>query len=518
LRNQKREADISTEVELKLSVRAADLPALKRELTAMTPVSAQERLISTYYDTPDSALKRRGLTLRVREQGGQFTQTVKAGDSGGDIPSRGEWEDAVAENRPDPMAAQSGPRLPQDRGGEVQPVFVTEIMRTSFQIEPGPEAAIEAAIDEGEIRAIDKDKRESVGEIELELKRGDPALLYDLAFRLLEVAPIRIETRSKSERGYRLAEGGEDAPAAVHAEPVTLDPEMTVEAALEKIGKNCIAQLLRNEPAVLSAQSEGVHQMRVAVRRLRSAISSLKNRLPEQEVRRVTGELRWLGGMLGPARNLDVFAAELLPAARIGLPNDAGWDELADTLCRLRRAAYHEITKAILSDRYTPAILGLLRWFEASSWRRNGPSDEPGPMSPTIIEIVVSVLDRRRRNVRQRSNGFDRLAPPERHKLRIAVKKLRYTTEIFESLFDEVGLENFVRRLKRLQSDLGYANDVRVAHEFVVELFARIEPRSPSAHAWVALLEAHDQRVASGERKLRRHLRQMKDARPFWCE
>src|SRR5262249_50541707 len=155
------------------------------------------------------------------------------------------------------------------------------------------------------------------------------------------------------------------------------DPEMTVEAALEKIGKNCIAQLLRNEPAVLSAQSEGVHQMRVAVRRLRSAISSLKNRLPEQEVRRVTGELRWLGGMLGPARNLDFSGADRRRAAQSGLPNAAGGDELADPLCGLRRAAYYKTKKAFLPARYPPAILGLLRWFEASSWRRNGPSDEP---------------------------------------------------------------------------------------------------------------------------------------------
>jgi CHAD domain-containing protein len=106
--------------------------------------------------------------------------------------------------------------------------------------------------------------------------------------------------------------------------------------------------------------------------------------------------------------------------------------------------------------------------------------------------------------------------PRERHKLRIAVKKLRYTIELFGSLFDKDGLERFVGRLKRLQSALGYANDVRVAHEFITELLAQIEPRSPAAHAWVAVLEAHDQMLAGGERKLRRHRRQLDDAAPFW--
>jgi CHAD domain-containing protein len=273
---------------------------------------------------------------------------------------------------------------------------------------------------------------------------------------------------------------------------------------------------LRNEPAVLAAQSEGVHQMRVAVRRLRSTISSLKKILPQAHVQWVTEELRSLGGTLGPARNLDVFAAELVPAARTGLADEPGWDDLAAALDRLRADAYNQIREAILSQRYTAGMLRLLRWFEASGWRRHSASDEPDPMASPIGEIAPGVLDRRRRKVRRRGKGFGSLAPRERHKLRIAVKKLRYTVELFGSLFDNDGLERFVGRLKRLQSDLGYANDVRVAHAFVTELFAQIEPRSPAAHAWVAVLEAHDQMLAGRERKLRRNRRRLNEAAPFW--
>jgi inorganic triphosphatase YgiF len=406
--------------------------------------------------------------------------------------------------------------LPEGAAGDLRPFFVTEVTRTVFAIEPLPGTAIEAAVDEGEIRAIHKDRAEPISEVELELKGGDAAALYDLAAQLLEVAPFRIETRSKSERGYHLVEGGDAAAPAVHAETVILDPEMTVEAALQKIGRSCLAQLLRNEPAVLAAQPEGVHQMRVAVRRLRSAISSLKRILPQEDLQCVTDELRWLGSTLGPARNLDVFASELLPTARTGLHEEPGWDDLGAALDRLRAVAYNQIRQAILSQRYTAGMLRLLRWFEGSGWRRRSASDELDPMTSPIGGIAPDVLDRRRRNVRQRGKGFGNLAPPERHKLRIAVKKLRYTVELFGGLFDNGGLERFVGRLKRLQSDLGYANDVRVAHEFVTELFAQIEPRSPVAHAWVAVLEAHDQMLAGRERKLRRHLRRLNDAAPFW--
>jgi len=96
-------------------------------------------------------------------------------------------------------------------------------------------------------------------------------------------------------------------------------------------------------------------------------------------IRNVTGrpwneafeELRWLGGTLGPARNLDVFAAELVPAARTGLPEEPGWEDLAAALDRLRGAAYEQIREALLSRRYTVSMLRLLRWFEASGWRRH---------------------------------------------------------------------------------------------------------------------------------------------------
>jgi inorganic triphosphatase YgiF len=484
---------------------------------AMARVSTQQRLISTYYDTPEAALKQRGLTLRVRDQGGHFLQTVKEGDlASGDLLSRGEWEDTVTQGRPDPDAAQSGPRLPEGAAGDLRPVFVTEVTRTIFEVEPIPGTTIEAAVDEGEIRAVPSKSAEPISEVELELKGGDAAALYDLAAQLLEVAALRIETRSKSERGYHLTERGDAAPLAVHAEPVILDPDMTVEATLQRIGRSCLAQLLRNEPAVLSAQPEGVHQMRVAVRRLRSAISSLKKFLPSEDVQWVTEELRWLGGTLGPARNLDVFAAELVPIARAGLPDEPGWEDLAATLDRLRVAAYDQVTEAILSNRYTAGMLRLLRWFEASGGRRHSASDQPDPMTSPIAVIAADVLDRRRRKVKQRGKRFGSLAPPERHELRIAVKKLRYTVEAFGSLFDNDDLERFVRRLKCLQSDLGYANDVRVAHEFVIELFAQIEPGSPAAHAWIAVLEAHDQMLAGREQNLRRHRRQLNDASPFW--
>ena len=95
--------------------------------------------------------------------------------------------------------------------GDLHPLFVTEVVRETVVIEPRPGTRIEAAIDTGEIRAIDNGRSEPISEIELELEYGDPTALFDLALRLLETAPVRIEARSKSERGYRLVAGDRGA-------------------------------------------------------------------------------------------------------------------------------------------------------------------------------------------------------------------------------------------------------------------------------------------------------------------
>src|ERR1700722_11109269 len=130
---------IAIETELKLAARTGDLPAVRRALEAMaasaegSPRASRARLVSTYYDTPDHALARRGSSLRVRRSGRHFVQTVKAAGEPGDI-SRGEWEDAVAGERPDPQAAQTGPFLSPEIAGQLRPLFRTEITRTTIPL------------------------------------------------------------------------------------------------------------------------------------------------------------------------------------------------------------------------------------------------------------------------------------------------------------------------------------------------------------------------------------------------
>jgi inorganic triphosphatase YgiF len=214
-------------VELKLAVPAPDLPKLERALRDLAPESSCSRscLTTTYYDTADRALSRGGLSVRVREADGRFVQTVKAnGAAGAGVLMRSEWEDEIAGATPDLRAPHRGCRLPDGIVGELQPMFVTAVTRTTMILEPSPALSIEAAIDEGTIRSIVGGAMAPISEVELELKHGDPGVLFDIALDLLAAAPLRIETRSKSECGYA-AVAGEAAPAQpARAAPIALDP------------------------------------------------------------------------------------------------------------------------------------------------------------------------------------------------------------------------------------------------------------------------------------------------------
>jgi triphosphatase len=306
----------------------------------------------------------------------------------------------------------------------------------------------------------------------------------------------------------------EGEPQPARAEPIALAASMTAEDALREIGRSCLSHFLRNERAALAGEAEGVHQMRIALRRLRSALSAFKKMLPPADRRSVRAELGALDAVLGRARNLDVFAGELVAPCRAELSGEADFDALTQALQRHRQEAHREVEKALLSPPHKAAMARLARWFEERLWRR---PELTVLLAAPLGEAAVRLLDRRRRDVKDRGRGFRRLSPRERHKLRIAVKKLRYTLELLAGLYPKEELAPFEKRLKRLQDDLGYANDVRVGHSLVAELAADGAAASAAAAAAGALVLAwHERRIEGREERLREHLRRLNKAKPLW--
>ena len=477
------------------------------------PRSSRARLVSTYYDTPDHALARRGSSLRVRRHGRRFVQTLKTAGSPGDSAlSRGEWEDRLSAERPDPQAAQTGAFLSPEIAGRLRPVFRTEVSRLTIPLAPEPTIRIEAAIDRGRIRDGVDLPTEPISEVELELKSGAPSALYDVALKLLHVAPLRLERRSKAERGFLLAAHQPRVAKAVHATAIDLHAGLTGDAVLRRIGRASLDHLLRNEEAVLAGDAEGIHQMRVAVRRLRAILSAFAPLLPRDQRRWASGELRWLADALGEARNLDVFAIALLQPARAALPVASEFARLARATERQRRAAHAGVVKAISSTHFTKTLLALLRWLDGEDWQFAG--DET--LRQPIETIAPALLDRCRKQAAKQARDFAVQTPRKRHRLRIALKKLRYAAELLGGLYDAAETRHFIQRLKRLQDDLGDANDVQVAHDIVASLAPPGRRSTGVAHAGRRVLDWHKRRIAKNERQLRQHLTELLAAEPFW--
>lgn len=292
---------------LKLVTTADELARVKQALLDMATRGPESRTVmtSTYYDTATNQLRREGLVLSVHEQNRRFIQAIRGyGSNAAECPASGEWEDVIAAEQLDLRAPNISAHLPQALDqSELQPRFRTVVQRTLLTLEPEESIRIEGTVDEGEIATVDGDRTEPISEVALELKHGDPGALHAIALRLLEVASLRIEISSEAERGYSLLEPALDTMEVRSSPPFRLKADMTVEETLGRVGWACLVMLLRNERATLAGVPEGVHQMRVAVRRLRSAVNLIKRMLPNEQYQWVSQELKWLANVLGPARN-----------------------------------------------------------------------------------------------------------------------------------------------------------------------------------------------------------------------
>lgn len=241
----------------------------------------------------------------------------------------------------------------------------------------------------------------------------------------------------------------------VKAAPVVLVPTMSVADAYVAIVATSLAHLEANEAGVLSGiHPEFLHQSRVALRRLRSAISVFRD---IDDAARITSEMRWVAGHLGAARDWDVFVLDTLAQAANAFPGVEGIREIRQHGLRRRKSAWSKAQRLVAGERYRVLKLDLRRSTIAAAAAR-GHGDE-NQASDDLRSYVSRVLKRRYRKVCKRGLELDRHGWEELHALRIAVKKLRYPVEFFSSLFDSVSATHFRSRLTAVQEILGRIND-----------------------------------------------------------
>ena len=456
------------ERELKLELDAAAARDLReRRLKRLgAEAGGRQALSATYFDTKKRALQKRGLSLRLRTEGGRRIQTLKGPNEGGGLFDRLEWSIEVSGDVPDLSGLAATPLhdLVSDERlqGRLRPVFTTEVERTTWRVR-SETAEIELALDEGTLRA--GDDTQTLAELELELKTGSPADLFKLARALGSAGAFRIGVRTKAERGYALAAGA--APAAVKAEPLTLPPGMTAADAFRAIVGRCVRHFRLNEPLVIEARSaEALHQARVALRRLRSALSLFKDIVADDDADKIKAGLRRIWRRLGEARDLDV----VLEAER--RTAEAGRAELIERLGRDRDAAYDRVVATLGEGRFRRLMLDLVAWSEAGSWRED-PQRQAAREEP-LETFAAEVLARRRRKIRKRGRDLARLDVAAQHRIRIEAKKLRYATEFFASLAATKKARErhrvFLKSLEDLQEHLGRANDLATGERVVSRL------------------------------------------------
>ena len=507
---------MATEQELKFAVAPSDMAKLRHTLGAMSRRRpSRSKLVSTYFDTKDGALRKGDMTLRVRRKGRRFLQTVKSNGPAPELAAHGEWEDPISGQTPD-LTARNGTLVRRAIGeASVAPLFTTTVRRSTIMLQPRAGTIIEAALDEGEIRAAHGDAVEPISELELELKSGDAAALYDIALRLLEVAPLRLDVQSKADRGYRLVARRRGPPPVIRSQLPGFATDATVETMLQEVGRACLGQLVGNEPAAVAGVTEGVHQMRVAIRRLRSALAAVKPMLSEEHYAWANGAAKSFATALGSTRDWDVLAEELLRPVSEAMPEEEELKLLSRELSRRRRSAYAKAKEAIAAPEYTATILRLGRWFEARAWRDQPVSEQSAALVASIKELAPALLARRHRQAMKRSKRFMSLAPPERHRLRIALKKLRYTIELLECLFEGKDVRRYLKSLKAMQNDLGHANDVRTAHEMLAPMSADSEAKAATEAAGI-VLGWHMHQLLDQEKALRARVRRFRRAAVFW--
>jgi inorganic triphosphatase YgiF len=460
---------MSQEIEIKLSV--PEKHALRLwEVLARHPHDkpVTHRLFSAYYDTPERALKTAGAALRLRRQDGHWIQTVKSdGQVAGGLHQSVEYEVEVAAQLPSfPAIAEAGlGDLVADRRlrEALTVAFTTEFNRTSTLLRPAAGKVVEVSLDRGVIAA--GDRREPICEIELELRSGTPRCLFDLALEIAAALPVRLENRSKAESGYALAANLKPAP--VKAAPAALTAQMTVEEAFVALVSQCLGHMQANENGLLQGRDpEYLHQARVGLRRLRSVFRVFGAAVPWKPFEALLEQLKALGQTLGAARDWDVFVTEMLMRSARDVTDHPGIADLKKRAQMARRRADQAARTAVAAPAYTGMLLRLSATLNAGSWRDDGTR-----ASTALPQFAKAAMARQYSRVLKRGRRIENLALQDLHRLRVAVKRLRYIAEFFLPLAPKKA-RNYVRALSELQDFLGRLNDDAIAWRLLDNLGA----------------------------------------------
>jgi len=455
---------MSQEVELKLTLPRKALPALRRHplIVGAAKQGNAVTLDNTYFDTPDLALKARKVAVRTRRHGRVQLQTVKcAAASTGGLTQRPEWEQAFSGTFD--FSAVDTPKVRKlllRHSADLVPVFSTRFRRETRLYAPDDAVRILMMIDTGEV--IAGERREPICELELELVEGQPLDLLLLACRLAADIPLMPGDLSKAERGFRLHLDEPLAP--LRAEASAIDAGQTPVEAFRNLASSCLRQWQANAVgAAANGDPEFIHQLRVALRRLRSLLDLFAPALPADFVADWKARLAQNADTFAEARDLDVLYEEILAPVTADDASHSGSEAAAVALLAERVRGARDQAREDALHSLDPAAQGrLLIGFSAALYAL--PTDNLlGAGAADLCTFARLRLDRLLKKARRRHAAAADRVPAHLHALRIALKRLRYGIEFFAPLMPAKAGKAYLAAVVKAQNALGFINDVDVA-------------------------------------------------------
>jgi len=486
---------VSIETELKLSFSANQLPVLLEHPLISGP-SKRHKLFNVYYDTPELSLMKSGAAVRERKILRKTLLTVKlASPSLGGLHRRLEWEAPTTPGQFDFQTLIDDPVLAEKMtmlAPQLVPIFTTEFVRRTWEVEFRG-SKIEVAIDQGKIVTKRPDGLlydSEICEVELELLEGNPVNLFGLARVLSRRVRLHPSSRSKAEIGYRLYQNIVISP--VKPAIVEINPEADPLDTFQHICFECLYHLQLNDVGILlDNDDEYIHQARVAMRRIRSAIKLFAPVLPMTFVGHWNNIWRDLANALGDARNWDVFSDELLPLLKQTFGNHPDIVEL-EKFAIAERAVGHQSAIATFGHRnysvkvisFAEAVMSLKTHPEIKNRQKMilDSQSTAEPIVPENTEQFATRLLKRRHRRFQRELSVPSRSLEESHQLRLYLKKLRYSFEFFVQLFPKNKMARYTKTLSRAQELLGQMNDLATAE---ILLSKRNLAQLDVASAWI---------------------------------
>jgi triphosphatase len=460
------------------------LPAIKAARTGRTR-GQTARIV--WHDSLDRTLAADGLALSEERGTWRLTRIC---------PSPSEPWPPATDHRVIEETMGSPDELSHDLPAALIPVAAFEGRRTVTTLSLEGEAVTMTVLD-GTLRAVDAEHPATRLILD-----GPDAAVRTLVLALAETLPLGVPPHCLAAEARSLADSAVPGPRRSGA-PALPAAATSAAAAFVHIMGHLTDVLLHLAPLVTDTGlgPEPVHQMRVAVRRARSALSLFQPVLDAASLTRSADGLKHLGKMLGPARDWDVFMTETAPPVEAVLPEQTGLNTLLRAGTRRRRAAQEDLAAYLASPEFRLLSLELACLAAAAP---------PASEAPPLREFAASVLRSRWKKVMHTGKSLAHLDNTALHGLRLKTKRLRYAAEFFAPLFPERPTARFIRRLATLQERLGVFNDTTVAETLLRDLSGRLGYAAGLVLGFTAARGAGARpKIASAWTRLRRR-------DPFW--